>query len=176
MGQGTNVMPCGLVNWVLLQGCRIPFSLHRSNWITLRPSPCPTYPTPLNISSHGHTYIYQTTWYLFQATVIFPLTVMRTSNLTNIMICGTWYKSQHCNTHTHTHNLWIYTKYHRSHQKYTWHNWRHNSEQSTVYEKVTTVKQQSSSCPYPCHEGIQKEARYGSTHLGYEGFKSWRSF
>jgi hypothetical protein len=119
MAQGTNVMPCSLVDWVLLQGHRIPFSLHRSNWIILRLRPCSTYPTQLNISSHGHTYIYQTTWYHFQGTVIIPLTVMKTSNLTNIMTFGTWYKSQYCKTHTHTH-LWIYTKYHRSHQKCTW--------------------------------------------------------
>jgi hypothetical protein len=103
MAQGTNVMPCSLVDWLLLQDHRIPFSLHRSNWITLRPSPCSIYPTPLNISSHRHTCIYQTTYYHFQGTVIFPLTVMETSYLTNIMIFGKWYKSQHCNTHTHTH-------------------------------------------------------------------------
>jgi hypothetical protein len=101
MAQGTNVMPCSLIDWLLLHDHRIPFSLHRSNWITLRPSPCPIYPTPLNISSHRHTYIYQTTWYHFQGTVIFPLNVMETSYLTHIMIFGTWYKSQHCKTHTH---------------------------------------------------------------------------
>jgi len=57
MAQGTNVMPCSLVDWVLLQGHRIQFSLHRSNWIALRPSPCPTYPTSLNISSHAYIHL-----------------------------------------------------------------------------------------------------------------------